>query len=164
MGLAINTHYLADLMTNDAEGAEWMQEQLALVNEFLKSEGLSPHEEPETIGTAQKRRHVSSFPTSFLHHLRRAFARVRERQPVTPVNPDEDPAEDSCIEAAASTFDAHLLCHSDCEGYYVPVEFEEVIFDLEKRGLPGEMLGSSQRLFAEMIEVAPAIGIELRGG
>ena len=55
-------------------------------------------------------------------------------------------------------FDSHLLCHSDCEGLYIPVNFDEPIFDDE---VPTGMLGSSQGLLRELIEVAPHIGIEL---
>lgn len=164
MGLAINTHYLADLLVHDPEGAEWTTKGLALVNEFLADEGLPLHEEPTQFGAAEKRSHCSSFPYSFLHYLRRAFARLREGQPVTPVKDGEDPSTDPCIEDASSMMNSHLLCHSDCEGYYVPIEFAEIIFDTGNRGLPGGMLGSSQRLMKELIEVAPAIGIELANG
>ncbi|MGZ3424514.1 MAG: hypothetical protein ACXVEE_42030, partial [Polyangiales bacterium] len=72
-----------------------------------------------------------------------------------------DPSEDRAVEDAGTTFDFHLLVHSDCEGYYVPVDFAEVVFDDE---LPGGMLGSSQRLMRELVEVAPALGITLENG
>src|SRR3569833_2181725 len=41
---------------------------------------------------------------------------------------------------------AHLIHHSDCEGYYVPVDFEQVLTD---ERLPGGYLGSSMRLLTE---------------
>jgi hypothetical protein len=44
---------------------------------------------------------------------------------------------------ARRSFD-HLICHADTEGFYVPVDFENVIYD-HKVGL----LGSSYRLVAE---------------
>jgi len=31
-----------------------------------------------------------------------------------------------------------MICHSDAEGFYVPVRFDEVIFDADDRGLAGE--------------------------
>ncbi|HEY2308559.1 MAG TPA: hypothetical protein VGI05_22025 [Streptosporangiaceae bacterium] len=40
----------------------------------------------------------------------------------------------------------HLIHHSDCEGYYVPVDFGQVIVD---ERLAGGYLGSSVRLLAE---------------
>jgi hypothetical protein len=164
MGLALVTNFLADQLVNDAEGAEWFEQKVALVNELLVAEGLPPHVEPRVVGAAEKRSHVSSFPYSFLHYLRRAFARLREGLAVTPVPEGADPTADPAIADASSTFDSHLLCHSDCEGYYVPIAFDDVIFDPDDRGLPGGMLGSSQRLLAELHEVAPAIGIELQHG
>jgi hypothetical protein len=161
MGLALSTGYLAEL---DAEGAGWFRSSVAIVNQVLADEKLPPHVEPDHAGPERARSHCSSFPYSFLHYLRRAFARLREGQPITPVAKGEDPSEDPAIEDAASTFDAHLLCHSDCEGFYVPVDFAEVIFDIQKRGLAGGMLGSSVRLLNELVEVAPALGIELQNG
>ncbi|MFD8827898.1 hypothetical protein ACFV1C_36890 [Streptomyces sp. NPDC059605] len=50
----------------------------------------------------------------------------------------------------------HLIHHSDCEGYYVPVDFARVIVD-EKA--PGGHLGSSVRLLAEVRRIAEAIGL-----
>jgi hypothetical protein len=164
MGLAVSTGVLADLLANDSEGAGWMRKQVAVVNAILAAEGLPLHEEPVVSGGTRARRHIASFPYSFLHYLRRAFARVREGLSLEPVKPDEDPAEDAAIEDVASMMDSHLVCHSDAEGFYVPLEFREVIFDTETRGLPGGMLGSSVRLLAELVEVAPALGIAMRDG
>lgn len=50
----------------------------------------------------------------------------------------------------------HLIHHSDCEGYYVPVDFARVIVD-EKA--PGGHLGSSVRLLAEVRRIAEALGL-----
>jgi hypothetical protein len=163
MGLGINTHFLVDMLANDAEGAEWIQRNVGLVNELLGEHGLPQHTEPTQI-TTRMRQHCGSFPYSFLHYLRRAFARVHEELELTPVAGNDDPTEDPAIEDAATLFDTHLLCHSDAEGYYVPVDFDEVIFDNAKRGLPGGMLGSTQRLMAELVQTAPALGITLEHG
>jgi hypothetical protein len=166
MGLGLSTNHLADLVVHDAEGAGWFCGQLEIVNQLLEQNGLPRHVEPETFGPVRPRRHVGSFPYSFLHYLRRAFARLRKYpdQPLEPVGKGEDPADDPAVEDAGSLFDSHLLCHSDAEGFYVPIAFDEVIFDLEKRGLAGAMLGSSVKLMHELSEVAPALGITLVGG
>jgi hypothetical protein len=58
---------------------------------------------------------------------------------------------------------SHLLCHSDCEGFYVPIPFQEVLLDDQDR-IPGGMLGSSFMLQNELIAVAPALGIRLEKG
>lgn len=57
---------------------------------------------------------------------------------------------------------SHLLCHSDCEGFYVPIDFSEPIFADEK-DIPGGMLGSSHGLMRELIAVAPYLNISLSG-
>ncbi|MFF3895513.1 hypothetical protein ACFYY3_20450 [Streptomyces sp. NPDC001812] len=50
----------------------------------------------------------------------------------------------------------HLIHHSDCEGYYVPVDFAHVITD---KKAPGGYLGSSVRLLAETRRLAEALGL-----
>jgi hypothetical protein len=55
----------------------------------------------------------------------------------------------------AGPFD-HLIHHSDCEGYYVPVDFRQVIVD---ERVAGGYLGSSVRLLAETRRIAAALGL-----
>jgi hypothetical protein len=55
----------------------------------------------------------------------------------------------------AGSFD-HLIYHSDCEGYYVPVDFGQVIAD---ERLAGGYLGSSVRLLAETRRIATVLGL-----
>jgi hypothetical protein len=59
---------------------------------------------------------------------------------------------------------SHLICHSDIEGYYVPIDFDEVLLDDDEEIAGGGLVGSSQRLLAELQAVAPALGIVLDGG
>ena len=169
MGLAIGVGVLADLIIHDPEGADWTRRSLAGLNAALQRAGLPEHHEPERFVRAPhtSMRSCTSFPYSFLHYLRRAFAHVREGLPV----PDDDtlrPEHDQVVEDASTMFDSHLLCHSDAEGFYVPIdlssrpgnraEFAEPIFDDD---VPGGMLGSSHALLRELIEVAPHIGVTL---
>ena len=51
---------------------------------------------------------------------------------------------------------AHLIHHSDCEGYYVPVDFAQVIVD---ERLSGGSLGSSMRLLTETRSIAAALDL-----
>ena len=64
------------------------------------------------------------------------------------------------IEAVASPRH-HLLWHSDAEGYYVPVDFPEVILDDR---IAGSMVGSSVRLLEELKLIAPRLEIALVHG
>jgi hypothetical protein len=50
----------------------------------------------------------------------------------------------------------NLIHHSDCEGYYVPVDFAHVIVD---KKAPGGYLGSSVRLMVEARRLAEALGL-----
>jgi hypothetical protein len=163
MSLAISTHFLADMLQNDQEGAEWIQASIVLVNQLLAENGLPQHVEPTTV-TTNPRRHTASFSYSYLHYLRRAFAHVHQNTKLTPAPADYDPSSDLVVDKAAAMFDTHLLCHSDTEGYYVPVDFHEVIVDTDRRGLTGGSLGSTQRLMAELVRAAPAIRIALDNG
>ncbi len=57
---------------------------------------------------------------------------------------------------------SHLLCHSDAEGFYLPIDFQQILFD-ESGQIAGQMVGSSYRLRDELVLVAPRIGVRLSG-
>ena len=167
MGLAVCVGMLAELLEDDPEGAEAFEEDLAEANRVLAAAGLPQHAEPRGPLELDSRASIDGFPYSFIHYLRRAYAH-RVTTPgwmATPLPEDTDPTEDETLEDVASTFESHLLCHSDAEGFYVPVDFEEVIFaEEDEADLPGGMLGSSYRLLEELVLVAPALGIALTDG
>ncbi|MET3390868.1 hypothetical protein [Variovorax atrisoli] len=181
MGLAVCVGMLAELLEDDPESAEGFEEELAEVNRVLAAAGLPPHTEPRGPLELDSRASIDGFPYSFIHYLRRAYAhRVLSPDWVaTPLADDVDPTADPKIQALLDGCESHLLCHSDAEGFYVPVDFDEVLFDgdggdeeeaegdadiEEPAGLPGGMLGSSQRLLEELVFVAPALGIRLDDG
>jgi len=131
MGLAICVGVLAELLEDDPEGAEAFEEDLAEVNRVLAAAGLPPHTEPREAIEFDSRASIESFPYSFIHYLRRAYAhRVLAPDWVaTPLADDVDPTADPKIQTLLDSEDSHLLCHSDAEGFYVPVDFREVLFD-----------------------------------
>lgn len=164
MGLAVQTGLLADLIVNDPEGADWMRESLASVNEVLAENNLSQHCEPEQLPKMHNRAEVVSYPYSFLHHLRRVYAHAMcdpEWSP-TPVPEGEDPAEDPVVYDEMCMLSSHLLCHSDAEGLYLPIDFDDIISDDEER-VAGGLLGSSYRLMEELVSIAPMLNITLDG-
>lgn len=167
MGLGIEVGMLADLLESDEEGADWLRESLSNLNALLMKHGLSCHLEPEILPPFDNRSVISSFPYSFLHQLRRAYVQWRKYPdiPITACDSDEDAASDPAIDEESLQMDSHLLCHSDCEGFYVPVPFREVLVDDEDPGrISGGMLGSSYQLAHELVEMASAIGIRLVNG
>jgi len=142
MGLAISVG-----MLDEDEAYREMFDELAA---SLAQAGIAGYREPERVPDAM-RAHCDSFPYSFLHYLRRCYALLREGNPITVA---ED-ADDDLVEELSIDSSSHLLCHSDAEGYYVPVDFDEPLFSDE------ESIGSSQRLLAELREVGPHIGVKL---
>jgi len=142
MGLAISVG-----MLDEDEAYREMFDELAA---SLAQAGIAGYREPERVPDTM-RAHCDSFPYSFLHYLRRCYALLREGKPITVA---ED-ADDDLVEELSIDSSSHLLCHSDAEGYYVPVDFDEPLFSDE------ESIGSSQRLLAELREVGPHIGVKL---
>ena len=55
----------------------------------------------------------------------------------------------------------HLMLHADGEGYYLPVDFAEVIFPDASLAIAGAMIGSVPRLKEECARLAAAIGLPL---
>lgn len=146
----------------DPEYLESMRDAFESVNAALADHGLPTHDEPTNFAIPESRSPVDGFPYSSLHFLRRFAAHVlgpRHEVP-PPVGEKESPSDDAVLESMYSPR-LHLLYHSDCEGFYVPIDFPEVIVDAR---LPGETLGSSHRLLAELVEIAPYLGIALDEG
>lgn len=160
MGLSVAVGALAELAEADEEGAEWLREALATANRVLAENGLPRHHEPEDL-RVESRASIDGMPYGFLHCLRRAYAHsvLHPSRPLAPLARDDDAADDPALHKVSSPA-SHLLYHSDCEGLYVPVDFDRVLVD---DGLVGTMLGSSQRLLAELVRVAPLIDIRLQG-
>ena len=164
MGLSVQIGVLADLLENDPEGAEWLREGFAAANKILADHGLPPHSEPASMPPLRDRCSLSGYPYSYLHYLRRAYAH-RKANPswvAEPLPSGAKPTDDRVLRAEYQKQASHLLTHSDAEGFYLPIDFKDVLFD-RREGVPGEMIGSSFRLMEELIFVAPALGITLQG-
>jgi hypothetical protein len=164
MGLAIEVGGLAGLAELDSEGAEYLRASFERVNTLLAKNGLPAHVEPEKLPNLDNRCSLDSYPYSFLHYLRRAFAH-RVQNPLwiaAPLPEGGDPGDDPVVEQITSRQTSHLLCHSDAEGFYLPIDFAPILFD-DANQIPGGMVGSSYRLRDELVLVAPALGIQLAG-
>jgi hypothetical protein len=160
MGLAISVGTLADFNKLDTEGADWIREKIAVVNRILQENGLPAFTEPETL-TARRGPSETSFPYSFLHYLRRVYAYVREGMPLTSAQNGISAEDKELVMETSMMLESHLLCHSDAEGFYVPVDFADPLFDDK---VPGAILGSSYALMRELAFVAPALQIDMKDG
>jgi hypothetical protein len=167
MGLGITVGQLAWCIANDYhEEAELAREDIAEINRVLAAHGLPPHVEPETLPAFQDRSAVwAGFPYSWLHYLRRAVAFARQApKKFRPVAKGEDPAADPLVDRELSVLmDSHLICHSDGDGFYVPIDFPEPLYDARETGSIGA-LESSQQALKELLQVAPLLKIALKKG
>lgn len=167
MGLAIGVGMLAEYDRTDSDAARRMRRDLDEINASLDEHDLPRHREPTDFDTPPRlRASMTSFPYSWLHYLRRFAAHVmRDPKWVPyPVEPDEDPASDPVLHQMYGRMSSHLLCHSDSEGYYVPVEFDDLLVDSDGE-LPGGVVGSSYRLRDELLSLTDQleIGVDDRG-
>ncbi|MFV0524027.1 MAG: hypothetical protein ACK5RL_05960 [Acidimicrobiales bacterium] len=162
MGLVVAVAVLDDVREADEEAYEYYRDQFARLAGFVAAEGYPGYTEPERI-PVHLPVHEASISYGMLHGLRRVFAHVRNGETEVPaLAAGEDPAADPLIDRELSVrMDSHLVCHSDAEGYYVPVEFDDVLYPDGASEIAGGMVGSSYRLRDELLLVAPALGIDL---
>ncbi|MQS16958.1 hypothetical protein F7Q99_33415 [Streptomyces kaniharaensis] len=167
MGLSISVGLLYDQARNDLEGLEHHRRAFARLSRALADAGIQ-WQEPGMTEPPSAHTFSGGFPYSYLIHLRRVFALVACGDPVTPAMAVDDKqyARDRRrILDEMSMLSSHLLCHSDSSGYYVPVDFGDPLFlDAEAGVAGGGMVGSSHRLLAELVGIAPSIGIRLDDG
>lgn len=160
MGLNVIVGLLADI--GDDEEAETFRAHFAIARELLAGAGAERWDEPDLDEEDVADYEMSGY--GGLHALRRLAVHLERNASLPePLGADGDATDDpllaesyaACPRTPAGPFD-HLVHHSDCEGYYVPVDFTPVLFD---ERLPGALLGSSVRLLAEARGVAAALGL-----
>lgn len=175
MGLALSVGLLADLKQNDSEGFETFAACFADVNRLLAANNLFPHTEPVDVEPWG----AEMYGYSGLHHLRRLAAYIDSGVEL-PSPGNDDSSKDKRLEAYFANVDGkrsgilsgllgtrakfrrefdHLIVHSDCEGFYLPLEFPHVLFADEDLQVPGSMLGSTPRLLAECDRLARVLAI-----
>lgn len=185
MGLTIMVGALADACESAPDEVENWRERFEDLNAVLVAGGLPPHIEPEAI----RPEHwfaAQMIGYGGLHAVRRLAAHValKGRLPRRAA-PGEDCAtdpltarlsnahlDDGPIRRGRRFFGLapgqvvtqgfqHLLLHSDCTGFYIPLNFSEVVFDLgdpPKAGLGG-MVGSTVQLLNECEALAAQLDI-----
>jgi hypothetical protein len=169
MGLAVFVGILVDAAESDPELLDDMRDDFGHANALLAEHGLPTFDEPETAPWEPLS--FDMYGYSGLHYLRRIAAHLAAGRSLPPPGDDEasaDPVQEAYYDAVAGKrrlfrkspqFDRrfdHLLVHSDAEGFYVPVEFGDVLFGDD---VPGTMLGSSHALARECEELAQALGV-----
>jgi hypothetical protein len=161
----------------DEDECEEFADDFAVLRRELAAAGLPDWQEPQVAEDDVVLHDMYGY--SGVHHLRRVAAHLAasgtvpepagehpDRDPVLKAAYAHGPAHSVVVRgrvaehsgsATGRTFD-HLIQHSDCEGYYVPVDFAPV---LRSEDVLGGYLGSSQRLLEECLRVAEALDLPI---
>ncbi len=165
MGLNISPGRLADLRVNDPDAAADLRKLITSANRTLKANGLRTHAEPEDLPGLPERFNRNSVPYGWFDRLKRAVAYARNRpKKFKPLPTGKDAAEDSWVIQELCTLESHIICHSDCDGLYLPVDFDSPLYSERKSDVAYMGLGSSLAGLRELVLTAPLLGIELNEG
>ena len=179
MGLALEIGLLADLKESDPQGFASYQKQFEQLNQLLQLRELPLHHEPTTLDDKQKWG-CDLWGYSGLHTLRRVAALIAlTNQLPTPLVREERASQDLMVEKYYSLFQRspkniwsrflgksqnfgrqfqHLMIHSDSEGFYLPIDFDDVIQD---SAAFGGAVGSSVKLLKECKILASKLNLPL---
>jgi hypothetical protein len=183
MGLDIRVGMLSALEEEDPEAAQFHRALLGDLNAVLAEAGQAPHEEPVSLAPDECFE-AQMWGYGGLHHVRRLAAHLDLSGHLPPVCTYESATDDPLLAQYYAQCDRHfvparrglfsrfgtkpqpprflhLVCHSDCEGFYLPRALPAVIFDLasEPRAGIGGMVGSAVSLAEEVRVLCAALAI-----
>lgn len=114
---------------------------------------------------------------SGIHYLSRIAAYIalgKELPNPGDINSSKDPVVKIYFKKSAGTFWSilfsrkekkldfeHLMKHCDAEGYYIPIDFSDVIFPRNNLKIAGWMIGSTHRLYEECKKLAGYLELPL---
>jgi hypothetical protein len=160
--LAVGLNVVVGILAGaEDDAADHFGCDFAVIRELLDKAGVGQWNEPDLAEGDDLEGDMWGY--SGLHALRRVAAHLTETgtppRPLEAGKATDDPLLKKAYAAdpgdPAGPFD-HLIYHSDCEGYYVPADFPQVIVD---ERAAGGYLGSSVRLLAETRRIAAALGL-----
>jgi hypothetical protein len=168
VGLALCVGVPSEIRESDPEYVAYFEQQVEAINGVLESFELPPHHEPFDVED-ERTFECDMIGYSGLHYLRRIAAHLALGRDLPPPG-DDGAASDPVLSDYYKIFDAsfargqatgipfqHLIVHGDAEGYYLPVEFEDVIIPDPSLEIAGGMLGSSHTLLRECRELAQVL-------
>ncbi|MEM9538104.1 MAG: hypothetical protein AAGA60_01185 [Cyanobacteria bacterium P01_E01_bin.42] len=140
------------------EYQQYLEKTLKKISNFLIDLGWKEWEEPKNI-KIQRRSVMNSFPYRDWYHLRRRYAYIKDGQGNIKFQEEDEQDIDNVVERWTIP-SLHLMYHSDYNGYYIPIDFPEV---LEIPDIDDSCVGSSIRLLEELKEIAPYLDIQMNG-
>jgi hypothetical protein len=168
LGLALCVGVPSEIRESDPEYVAYFEQQVEAINGVLESFGLPAHREPFDVED-ERTFECEMYGYSGLHYLRRIAAHLALGRELPPPG-DDGAASDPVLSDYYKIFDAsfargqaagmpfqHLIVHDDAEGYYLPVEFDDVIIPDASLEIAGGMLGSSHALLHECRELGQAL-------
>lgn len=168
MSVLLRVGWLDEMRQCDPEGYRDAKKSFAAINKALRKAGVLEYEEPDDTRGGDWRFRLS--PPDGLAYLQRfaAYCQDDEGQMEWPAPGDsktmDNPLGDEVLEDVYDLQEVmafpHLVMHNPRWGYWVPVDFEEVIFPDERLGI-GHLLGSSVRLKAECEKLAAVLRLPL---
>jgi hypothetical protein len=170
MSLDLVVGIFADLDDEDEDTYTDYLTTFEAVNKALSAVGLPPHHEPQDLGGKEPWScRIGSYAK--LHYLRRIAAYLWAGHGLPePGNEHNyrDPIVDAVLARSfreASPYRAaHLIYHSDADGFYLPLAFRDVIEPPEELEIDGGTLGSSYTLLDECQRIAAVLQLPLDHG
>ncbi|HOP73962.1 MAG TPA: hypothetical protein PLC07_02775 [Bacillota bacterium] len=166
MGFKITVGILGHLKRcGDNDQFIYFSEIFQRLNQALQAEGHPTYKEPSHANGDSWTVRMEYIGLYYLKRLAAHIALYEELpKPVYGEPFEEDNSFHTYIDtlglsAETHHFD-HLLFHSDCLGFYLPVDFETVIFPDIELEIPGDMIGSSYRLRDECRNIAKYLQLE----
>jgi len=168
VSLNVSVGYLADLLEYNP-GEPDVRKEFDAVARILRKRKIQGYKEPEQLDDGWCARVTPSNGIAFLQRFASYFPldddATADEWP-TPGDPEtmDNPLEDEMYYDACSMLEfhpfQHLILHSCRDGYWVPVDFPDVIFPGRRTGI--NMLGSSVRLLKECDELAALLKLPRR--
>jgi hypothetical protein len=168
MSVLLHVGWLDEMRRIDRGQYQDAKKEFAAVNKALRKAGAPEHEEPDKLPGGSWG--FKLYPSNGLAFLQRFAAYCNdledEMEWPTPGNPKtmDNPLMDEVVEEVYYLLEVmsfqHLILHNPKWGYWVPVNFRDVIFPDKTLGI-GNMLGSSLRLKAECEGLAAILRLPL---
>lgn len=176
MGLDVTVGYLNEITRDDPSFLPEISAWFDGLNAYLESVGLPPHVEPANCSEKS----WQMYGYSGLHYLRRIAAYLDVHGKLPPPGDNNAPDDPMLAEyynlanlsrgnffdrlfrrpPKTRTFD-HLMQHSDAEGFYLPLDFPDVLIPDEELEIPGQLVGSAVRLKRECERLASELKLPL---